>query len=76
MSPEIAAGTQGSYHLLGARLSWDFLDDRMQLALWGENLTDEAFFDDAFSVVAAFGSVQRWYQAPRSFGAELTYRWR
>lgn len=74
LGPEAAPATQPGYNLLNARLSYDFLDDRAQVALWAKNLLDEAYFQDAFTNGGTFGSLQRWYQPPRTCGAELSYR--
>src|SRR5690606_590997 len=70
VAPEVPEGTQPGYHILNARLAYDFLDDRATVALWGKNLTDEAYFDFAFNLLPA-GTLTRSYQLPRTFGAEL-----
>ena len=46
MGQEMPEGIQHGYNLIGARLSWSFLDGRAQVALWGANLLDEAYFQD------------------------------
>ncbi len=74
LGPEAVPGIQRGYNLLNARLSYDFLDDRAQVALWAKNLLDESYFQDAFAVGGTFGSLQRWYRAPRTYGGELSYR--
>ncbi|MDG2304366.1 MAG: TonB-dependent receptor [Candidatus Binatia bacterium] len=74
LGPEVSETVQPGYNLINARLSYDFLDDRAQVALWGKNLIDEGFIDDAFAVGAAFGSALRFYGLPRTYGAELSYR--
>ena len=73
LGPEVPAATQRGYHLLHARLSYDFLDDQAQVALWARNLTDEIYGTDAIPVAPlGFNSVL--YSPPRTFGAELSYR--
>lgn len=74
VAPEVPLGTQPAYDLLHARLSYDFADDRAQVALWGKNLTDESYFDFAFNLLPA-GTLTRYYQLPRTFGAEISYRY-
>ena len=60
---------------LGARLSYDFLDDAAQVALWGENLTDTRILSGGvFSLSNSVGVITRAYTIPRTFGAELSYR--
>jgi len=72
--PELPEVTQEGYSLLHARLSYDFLDDRAQVALWGKNLTDTTHFDTVANYVNTIGALNRYYQTPRTFGGELSYR--
>ncbi len=65
---------QGGYNKLDARLSYDFLDDHAQVALWGMNLTDETYLAFAEDLVGVFGITSQGYAAPRAFGGELSYR--
>ena len=72
VGPEIESGNQPGVGVLNARLSYDFLDDRAQVALWARNLTDEIYGTDAIPVAPlGFNSVL--YSPPRTFGAELSY---
>lgn len=72
--PEVPALVQGGYNLLHARLAYTFDADRMQIALWSRNLTDETYFDNAFSTGSSLGVVGQAYAAPRTFGAEISRR--
>ena len=74
LGPEVPQATQRGFNLLNARLSYDFYDNRAQVALWGKNLTDEAYFTYATAIVSTFGIATRGFQAPRTFGGELSYR--
>lgn len=74
LGPEIPEGTQPGFHLVHLRLSYDFLGDRAQVALWTRNLLDAAHFDYAFSSSSSFGIAGRWYQVGRTWGGELSYR--
>lgn len=60
--------------LINARLSYDFLDDRAQVALWGRNLADETYFQSTLPIAGPLGIIQRGYAPPRLWGAELTYQ--
>ncbi|MDG1957264.1 MAG: TonB-dependent receptor [Candidatus Binatia bacterium] len=71
--PEIRQGVQPSYNLLHARLSYAFLDDRAQIAFWGRNLTDKVYLNYVTPVASSFGFIVKYYDAPRTFGAELSY---
>jgi len=72
--PELPTATQGAYGLFNARLTYDFDDDRAQLALWGRNLTDTVYFNSSIPVTP-FGYNLPFLAAPRTFGAEITYRY-
>ncbi len=74
LPPELVDATQRGFNLLNVRLSYDFLSDRAQVALWAKNLLDEAYFSEAIGVVQPFGYVSRFYEAPLTFGGELSYR--
>ena len=66
--------TQRGYNLLNARFSYDFLDDRAQVALWAKNLLDQAYFNNVTPIVSTVGFLTRNFAAPRTFGAELSWR--
>lgn len=74
VAPEVTAGVQRGYNLVNARLSYDFLDNRAQVAIWGKNLLDVAYFNESFAYVTTFGAVSRFYRPPLTFGGELSYR--
>ncbi len=72
--PEVPQGTQPSFHLINARLSYLFMDDRAQVALWGLNLTDELYFANFLTAtINTFGNAVAGHNAPRTYGAELSY---
>ncbi len=71
---EIPGGESPSYNLLNARLSYDFADDSMQVALWAMNLTDTVYFNEIYPIpVQILGTINRFYGWPRTFGGELSY---
>ena len=75
LGPEVAQALQTGYNLLGARLSYDFLDARAQVALWGENLADQQYKGIANTALASsFGILGTAYPIGRTWGGELTYR--
>lgn len=71
---EVTASRQGGYNLLHARLSYDFLDDSAQVALFGQNLTDEDYLLFTQNLSPFFGIVSGVYGQPRTFGVDVTYR--
>lgn len=72
--PEIPQGRQHGYHLLNARLSYEFMDGQAQVALWGRNLADELYINSVLPLAGALGIISRGYGPPRTWGGELTYR--
>jgi iron complex outermembrane receptor protein len=70
---ELPFAEQGGVNLLGARLSYSFMDNDAQVALWAQNLLDEEYFGAINSWANLFGTVVRYYDPPRTFGAELSY---
>ena len=73
LGPELAPANQRGYNLLHARLSYEFMDDRAQVALWGKNLLDVAYTDIVSPVASSFGYAVRYYEAPRTYGVEIAY---
>jgi len=73
LGPEAADGFQHGFNLLHARISYDLWDDTAQIAMWGKNLTDEHYFDRAESF-PVLGFMGRYFQTPRTFGGEVSYR--
>jgi iron complex outermembrane receptor protein len=66
---------QDAYTLVDLRLMWDLWDDRTQLTLFANNVTDEHYFDSAIDLSNALGMGGLYYSAPRMYGAEIRYRW-
>ncbi len=73
LGPEVPQATQPGYNLLNARFSYDFWDDRAQVALWAKNLLDVAYFSNATAIVSTFGITTRGFSPPRTYGGELSY---
>ena len=56
--------------LLDARIGWTSTDGQWQLALWGKNLTDEAYFSHTY--VIGPGVIGVW-GPPRTYGVSVTW---
>ncbi len=56
---------QGGYALLNARIAWNAPDEKLQLAVWGRNLTDTRYSNTL--TAQAIGSVVS-LSAPRTYG--------
>jgi iron complex outermembrane receptor protein len=61
-----------SYTIVNARLSALAPERTWEFALWGRNLTDELYVAQGLDI-ATFGLGNRNYNAPRTFGAELSW---
>ncbi len=72
--PELPQAIQRGYNLLHARLVYTFNDEQTQLNVWGRNLTDEEYFQQNFPTANTIGIVLQYYEAPRSFGFDVTHR--
>ncbi len=73
IGPEVPQGTQPGYNLLNARLSYDFWDDRAQVALWSKNLLNVEYFSYVTPTISTLGLLTRAFAPPRTFGAELSW---
>ena len=62
--------TQDDYGLLSARISYLPPSERWSISLWGNNLTDEEYFDD---VVGNSTGLRGSYAAPRTYGVDITF---
>ena len=60
--------TQEAYGLLNGRISYKPDNAKWEIGLWGQNLTDEVYFDDN---VANPTGIRVNYGAPRTYGADL-----
>ena len=59
---------------LSARLGWMSMDERWTAALFGTNLTDEAYINGGTALVESTGTGGIAVAPPRMYGAELQYR--
>lgn len=64
---------QRGYNKLDVRVSYDFLDDRAQIAFWGINITDKEYMAFAEDLVGVFGITTQGWARPASFGVEVSY---
>jgi iron complex outermembrane receptor protein len=59
-----------SYELLSARMTYHSANEKWSVAAWGNNLTDEEYYDE---VVAFATAVRATVGAPRTYGVDFTY---
>ncbi len=71
--PELIPGRQSGYNLLNARLGYTFNQGRSQLALWGQNLTNQRYLTNSVPLVTSFGITQQFFGLTRSYGAEFSH---
>jgi iron complex outermembrane receptor protein len=73
-----APGTRlPGYALISSRLSWDEIyGSQFSAALWGKNLAGRGYFVGGMTLAAALGQNAAAVGEPRTYGLELTYRYR
>lgn len=62
------------YGLLNGRITWTSPDERYQVGVYGNNLTDELYFVGAAAVGDSVGTFALAPGVPRMYGVELNYR--
>lgn len=71
--PNHIAATEGSYWLLNARVGIRLPDNRWELSLWVENLTDETYRTEVFGPGSNFLPAGILFGGPRMYGATVRY---
>ncbi|WP_304166007.1 TonB-dependent receptor [Phenylobacterium aquaticum] len=67
--------TQQAFTLWNARLSVGPQDDKWAVELWGQNLTDERYYQVAYDATYQSGSIGAFPSAPRTFGATFRVKY-
>jgi len=65
------AKLQEEYALLNGRIGFGSQDNRWMLELWGQNLTDERYYQVAFDATLQAGTINAFMGQPRTYGATL-----
>lgn len=65
--------SDSSYTTSNARLSFMAADDRWEIALWANNLTNEEYLLTAFDMSTSSGVVAQAYAPPRQIAATISY---
>lgn len=63
-----------AHTLVNARVTWSDINDNWSVALWVKNLTDKKIKTYAFDLREDFGILENMRGMPRTFGAEVAYR--
>lgn len=66
---------QKPYTLVDLRILWNLWDDRSQIAVFANNVTDVDYFQNAVDLTNTIGVGGVYYAQPRTIGAEFRYRW-
>lgn len=72
--PELPELLEPNRNIVNVRLSYDFNDNRSQVAFWGTNMTDHQYFQESVAIPRTIGVVTRYWAQPRTMGVELTHR--
>lgn len=70
---DIARGK--AHWLVGSRLSYFTSDEKLEIALWGKNLTEAEYRLQSFDFTKSGGFVTSVPNRPRSYGIEIVYNW-
>ena len=73
-APELFQLVQEPRQIVNFRLSYDFNDDRTQVAFLANNLADETYFIESTAIPRVTGVVTRYYEPPRWFAVEISQR--
>lgn len=60
------------YSLVDASVTYRSADERLRIALYGKNLTDEVYFNFGFDNTS-IGSKTMWLSPPRTWGVQVSY---
>ena len=72
--PELPELLEPNRNIVNVRLSYDFNDDKSQVAFWGTNMTDHTYFQETVAIPRTIGVVTRYWAQPRTMGVEITHR--
>ena len=67
------AVSEDGYHIANARLSWSSADDKWEVAVFAENITDEEYVVQSFDIAALLGWIEEYYGRPRWVGGSVSY---
>ncbi len=67
--------SQAGFNTVNAKLSYITANERLSIAIYGENLTNEEIINVASDFRDDFGTVVRSFSPPRTYGLEITYRY-
>ena len=74
-APEIPQLLQPAYSIVNVRLSYDFNDNRSQVAFFGRNISNSEYFRDSLAIGPRLTlAVLKYYEPPRWFGVEISHR--
>lgn len=66
--------SQEAYWLYNGRIAWHASNDSYSISVWGKNLTNEEYDSYAINLQSGFGYDYYLPGAPRTYGADFTYR--
>jgi len=67
--------SQAGYWLHGARIAYRTLDERIELAIWVDNLLDEEYKVDVFDISRETSTIYEVWGEPRMYGVTLSLSW-
>lgn len=71
----LASQSTSDYFLINARSALSMWDNMVELGIWCRNCTDTQYIQNALDLRDSLGYALAEPSIPRTFGADLTYRW-
>jgi iron complex outermembrane receptor protein len=71
----LEGAAQHPFWLLNGRLAYRTPDERIEIAGWVRNATDQVYLVDSFDVRDSFSAFLDVYGVPRTYGLSLSYQW-
>ncbi len=72
--PELPELLEPNRNLVNVRVSYDFNDNRSQIAFWGTNMTNHEYFQETVAIPRTIGVVTRYWAQPRTMGVQLSHK--
>ncbi len=63
-----------AYGLLNGRIALNLENPNIEIAIWGRNLANKAWFTNVFNSYTGLGAVMQFQGAPRTFGATVAFK--
>ncbi len=73
-APELPEIRQRGFNRINLRIAYGFNHGNSVVALWSKNITDEEYYKTPLAWGRLTGTAVRYYEAPRTYGVEVSHR--